>query len=101
MAATSPLTDQAMETYRKLMAEIKFRTEAIDGILRADIRPIRSKIAEEFCYLQLRMTCEVIAIACLVIHGNLKPKPKLFETFKASWIMSELEKLHPRFYPNP
>jgi hypothetical protein len=97
--AENPITDQAMNTYRGLMTEIKFRTDAIEGVLRTDIGPKRAKIAEEFCFLQLRMICEAIAIACLVLHGNLKPKADLFKTYKADWIMSELGKLHPRFFP--
>lgn len=99
--AVSPLTPQAMETYRKLMREIKYRIEAINDVVGTRTVPLRAKIAEEFCYLQLRMICEVIAIACLVIHGNLKPKADLLKSYKADWIMSELSKLHPKFYPNP
>jgi hypothetical protein len=98
MTTKAPITPQALETYRSLMWEIKFRIEAIDDVLNGKLR-IRQKIAEEFCYLQLRMICEVIAIACLVVHGNLKPRPKLFESYKASWIISELGKLHSKFFP--
>ena len=90
-----------MTTYRNLMQEIKFRSEAIDDILTDRLKPVRLRIAEEYCYLQLRLICEVLAIACLIVHGNLKPKPKLFETYKADWIMSELGKLHPKFFPRP
>lgn len=81
------------------MEEVKLRIESIDGVCKAEIGPLRVQMAEEFCYLQLRMICEVIAIACLVMHGNLKPKAKLLRTHKADWIISELEKLHPDFYP--
>lgn len=94
------LTAQQMETYRNLMWEIKYRIEAIDDALAGKLH-MRQRILEEFCYLQLRMICEVLAIACLVIHGNLKPKADLFKSYKASWIISELGKLHSKFYPRP
>jgi len=88
-----------MARYRELMVEIKYRTDAIADILDGRLGPIKAKIAEEYCFLQLRMICEIIANGCLIIHGNLKPKADLFKTNKASWIMSELSKLHPKFYP--
>lgn len=95
------MNDKAMEVYRGLLLEIKFRIEAIDHVISGQVR-LRGKIAEEFCYLQLRMICEIIAIGCLVIHGELSPlKSDLFKTYKADWIMSELAKLHPKFFPAP
>lgn len=96
----SPLTAQAMDAYRNLMLEIKYRTDAIDDALAGKMR-MRARITEEHCYLQLRMICEVLAIACLVVHGSLNPRPKLFQTHKADFIMKELEKLHSKFFPQP
>lgn len=81
------------------MQEIKYRVEAIDRVLSGEASPMRAKIGEELCYLQLRMICELIAIGCLIVHGSLKPKADLFRTNKADWIMGELAKLHPKFYP--
>lgn len=92
------MDDKALETYRTLLAEIKLRVEALDSVLTGHLR-LRGKIAEELCYLQLRMICELIAIGCLILHGNLKPKAALFKTYKADWLMGELEKLHPKFFP--
>jgi hypothetical protein len=81
------------------MVEIKYRTGAIDAILAGQV-PLRAKFAEEMCYLQLRMICELIAIGCLVIHREMGTiKADLFKTYKADWIMSELAKLHPKFFP--
>ena len=95
------MNDKAIEVYRGLLLEIRFRIEAIDDVISGKVR-LRAKIAEEFCYLQLRMICEIIAIGCLVIHGELSSlKSDLFKTYKADWIMSELAKLHPKFFPAP
>lgn len=88
-----------MEAYRSLMVEIKYRTEAIDAILAGQV-PLRAKIAEETAYLQLRMICELIAIGCLIIHGDLSAKKAdLLKSYKADWILNVLDKMHPKFFP--
>jgi hypothetical protein len=94
------MNSNAMNSYCTLLAEIKLRHEAIQRILEGKVL-MRAKIAEESCYLQLRMMCELIAMGCLILHESLKPKNALFKTYKASWIMKELEKIHPKFYPQP
>ncbi|WGU42091.1 hypothetical protein [Phenylobacterium sp. NIBR 498073] len=95
------MNEQAMTSYRGLMQEVKYRTEAIDKVLASSI-PLRAVIAEELCYLQLRMICESIAIGCLLIHGDVSAKKTdLLRSYKADWIMNGLEKLHPDFYPTP
>ncbi len=93
------MNEQAMATYRGLLIEIKYRIEAIDSVLGGQV-PLRAKIAEETVYLQLRMICELIAIGCLIIHGDLSAKSSdLLKSYKADWILGKLEKMHPRFYP--
>ena len=95
------MDEKALDRYQGLLVEIKHRTATIDDILKKKV-PIRAKIAEELCYLQLRMICELIAIGCLIIHGDVSArKQDLFRSYKADWIMSRLELLHPRFYPQP
>jgi hypothetical protein len=94
-----PISEQASRTYRSLMHEIKVRIDAIDLALGGGMNPFIARFVEEFCYLQLRMICELIAFACLVVHDNLGPKSDLYKTHKADWIMGELEKLHPDFFP--
>jgi hypothetical protein len=51
----------------------------------------------------MRMICETLAIACLVAHGDIKATKsgKLTKTYQADYIINELEKLHPDFYPRP
>jgi hypothetical protein len=95
------VNEQAMSTYRGLLVEVKYRIEAIDAVL-ANKFHTRARIAEELCYLQLRLICEVIALSCLVIHGDVSAKKKdLLKAYKADWIMNNLERLHPKFYPVP
>lgn len=52
----------------------------------------------EFCFLQLRMLCELIALGCLTAHGDLEAG-KLKKSHKADQIIRRLEVLHPDFYP--
>jgi hypothetical protein len=94
----------AASLYGGIMEEIKIRISAIDagtgGILGPHLHPL---IIREHCYLQLRMICELIAIGCLVAHGDIQaPKiSKLRKEWSAETIMKELADLHPDFYPMP
>jgi hypothetical protein len=59
-----------IELYCGLMEEIKIRQQVISTILERKLSlPVR--VAHELCYLQLRMICELIAIGCLVAHGDI------------------------------
>jgi len=95
------MDEKALPAYAELMAEIKLRTETIDNVLAGKVS-LRAKIAEELCYLQLRMICETIAIGCLLVHGDISAKKSdLMKSYKADWIIRQLTELHSRFYPNP
>jgi hypothetical protein len=49
------------------------------------------------------MICELIAIGCLVIHGDIPATQsnRVQKAFLADWIMNTLSALHPEFYPVP
>lgn len=94
------MNEKAMSVYGALLREIKYRVESIDATLDGHVH-VRAKIAEELCYLQLRMICELIAIGCLVIHGDLNLSNNLLKSYEASKIMSEMYKIHPKFFPVP
>ena len=90
------------DLYYDLMEEIKRRVAVITNIT-ADLMPLPRIVAYEICYLQLRIICELIALACLVVHGDL-PKvkgKKLSKAYNADEIIKQLEKLHSNFYPVP
>lgn len=92
---------EAVSIYRDLLTEIKYRVETINLVLARRVA-IPAKAAEELCYLQLRMICEIIALGCLVIHRDLDNlKPDLFRTYKAGRIIKELGTLHGKFFPVP
>ena len=62
---------------------------------------LHHRFVEEFCYLQLRMTCELIALGCLVAHGDIGCITRIRTEWSAAAIINGLEKLHPDFYPLP
>ena len=56
-------------------------------------------VMRELCYLQFRFVCELIALCCLVAHGNTDKR--LMQTYQADKIMNQMERLKPTFYPYP
>jgi hypothetical protein len=88
-----------MVKYCNLMQEIKIRDQSMAELSSS---PIPAQIAYESCYLQLRMICELIAIGCLVVHGDI---PAITKKLKKSWdhdfVIKRLSEIHPDFYPHP
>ena len=81
--------------YRVMMEEAKIRLDSIDAALSGLITIIPVPALREFCFLQLRMLCELIALACLMAQGDIpatKTK-KLLETWEPDRILRELERL--------
>ena len=90
-----------MQFYCDLMDEIKIRDNAMDTMLMAGREP--AQIVYESCYLQLRMMCELIAVSCLVVHGDIEATKtrKMKETWQADQIIKRLSQIHAPFYPKP
>ena len=81
------------------MNEARDRLAAIGRTIdqRDQWRPI---IAQEFCYLQLRVLCELIAICCLIAHTDYLTDSSM-KIFEASKIIKKLSSLSSNFYPRP
>lgn len=95
-------TRVAGEQYANIMEEIKRRDRAIRDALNGFLPPQPRIIVHEFCYLQLRFICELIALGCSVVHGDLRNNnKKLNKEWRAGNLIKELERLHPDFYPRP
>jgi len=99
----SKASDQKTRTaYADLMQEIKVRLAAIEAALRGDFR-LSPPFVEDFCYLQVRMIGELIAIACLLAHGDIPATQN--STLRTSWdadkILKTLAGLHSDFFPYP
>jgi hypothetical protein len=92
--------DRAEKQYADLMSEARARLEAIEMTFknRSALAPITVR---DFGYIELRMLCELISLACLVAHGHLPgTKTKgLRDEWRASKIIDALDKLHSDFFP--
>lgn len=93
---------EAMRLYAWLMEEAKQRLFAIEDMAQLEDK-IPAALIWEFGFLQLRMLCELVALGCLVAHGDIKAAQtrKLQKEYAADRILAQLEKLHPDFYPRP
>jgi hypothetical protein len=88
--------------YWSIMTEIKQRLEVIRGVYKESGR-LPGFASRELVYLQIRMICELIGLACLTAHGdmaNIQTKP-IREAYEPGKILKHLEALHPLFYPKP
>lgn len=91
-----------MNLYCAMMEEIKVRIQFIELVVSGKLF-IQSRLVRESSYLQLRLICEMIALACLVAHGDIKPtKEKRFaKEWDAGKIIAGLADLHRDFCPRP
>ena len=93
---------QASQLYAALMGEIKIRIAAINAGTTASL-PHPPAIVREHCFHQIRFICELVALGCLVAHGDIKATQagRIRKQWAADKIMDELTALHPNFYPVP
>jgi hypothetical protein len=96
----TPQQAATLQLYRGLMEEVKIRLLAIDSA-GSGKTGLPGQIVREFCFLQLRMLCELIALASLVAHGDITSNTKLVEEWRAGLIVNKLEGLHAQFFPRP
>jgi hypothetical protein len=61
----------AASVYTSVMEEAKFRALSVNTLTGSQIG-LPVSLLREFCFLQLRMLCELIALGCLVAHGDIK-----------------------------
>lgn len=85
------------QIYADLMNEARIRLGAIREIINAR-DSWAPRLLQEFVYLQLRMLCEIVAVGCLVAHGNIK-NPDILRTWKLPLIIKKLHEISPDFYP--
>lgn len=94
--------EESIGLYANIMAEVKVRIEFILRIANAKVE-MPALIGREICYLQLRMVCELIALGCLLLHGDIKAAQAkdITKSYKADDLMRRLEAMHADFYPRP
>jgi hypothetical protein len=88
--------------YTDLMQEIKERLYTIEDVLSGRTA-LQGPLANEFCFLQLRIICECISYACVIAHAYLKElqAPKFQKAWSADVLMKQLSELHQDFSPKP
>lgn len=86
--------------YANLMDEVKVRISCIELALQGRLE-CPTPIVREFCYLQLRMLCELIVLGCLVAHGDIAmlQAHKVGKSYSADEILDRMAKLRPHFFP--
>lgn len=88
--------------YAGLLEEAKGRIASIDAAINGRLG-LPAPLVREYSYLQLRMLCELIALGCLIAHGDIAAThaANFQRTWEADKIIRRLEKLHSNFYPHP
>lgn len=91
---------EEIRLYCSLMEEAKGRFAIINKAYQnqEDFPPM---MVREICYLQFRFICEIVALACLVAHGDIPEAKALKDTYEPGKIIKRLEALKPFFYPQP
>ncbi len=97
-----PAQDQisSLNLYANLLEEIKLRIDSINHCTLG-LSGFAPPFVKDYCYLQIRMICELVALCCLVAHGDIQGTSGLKRAWSAQKIMEALERLHPQFYPQP
>ncbi len=98
----TPKQEQARLDYFNVMTEVKVRIDAINAGTNGKLG-LPAPIVREFCYLQMRMICELVALGCLIAHGDIEEtrSNKLQGEYNAHRIIDRLGELHPDFFPKP
>jgi hypothetical protein len=89
------------DVYAQLMEEAKIRMTCIGLAAEGYLPSLPGQVVHEFCYLQLRMLCEVVALAILTAHGDMALPGKLRKAYSPDEIFERLGQLHPDFFPVP
>jgi hypothetical protein len=90
--------------YAAFMEEIKWRLDEMHRRLKAvkgQEANLNAIFEVEFCFLQMRFVCELIALAALAAHHSYGLKKDLLEEWHADQIFYELERINEHCFPWP
>jgi hypothetical protein len=92
--------DKNLNIYANLMDEVRARIAHVN-LATSGRAGFATPIIREFCYLQIRMLCELVALGCLVAHGDIAglQSHKVGRSYSAQDILARLTDLRPHFYP--
>jgi hypothetical protein len=89
-----------VQRYLVLMVELATRLDFSASIMNGALGLSRPYV-REISYFQFRRVCEIIALGCLTLHGDIPDTkaPKIRNEWNADKIMNRLNQLHPHFFP--
>lgn len=88
--------------YCRLMEQLKWRVETVLDTLklfRAQRLHFGNVATADFCLLQLRFACELLALGCIAVHTDVPQTKRLQKMWNADLIFGAFEKLKPEFFP--
>ncbi len=90
----------AVHNYLKLMHEVVLRLDLVSHACNGRLS-LTPPYALEYCYLQYRRICELLALGCLQLHGDLPiaRSSTAAKEWNAEKIMSLLHRNHPHAFP--
>ena len=96
-------TQESLQVYREVMETIKLRLNRSRDFLEwceaSNYEIVTGGMGVEFLYLQLRMICESIALACLIAHNDIPETKsnKIFNNWNAAKNIGHMERIHKDF----
>lgn len=95
-----PKETLAVQSYLTLMREVVIRIELIASACEGKLN-LTPPYAREYSFLQFRRICELLALGCLQIHGELSTTQtkSAINEWNAEKIMTMLHREHPYAFP--
>ena len=92
--------------YGDFMRQLKRRMGGIDAALAraaTDREGMDAALELEFCYLQLRMSIELIALSALIAHNEIEAfrTKDIMKAWHADDLLKRLSDLNPQAFPTP
>lgn len=89
--------------YLRNMQIIKWRLKAVLDIRTGKTKTTYKMTNIEFCVLQIRKILELIALSALISDRDIYEThlKNIGSMWNARLILSDIERIHPNFYPNP
>jgi hypothetical protein len=90
----------AVRGYLRLMHELAIRIDLVARACTGELN-LSPPYAREYCYLQFRRICELVALGCLQLHGDLPAarSSAAKKEWNAERIMKLLQRNHPHSFP--
>ena len=93
-------TEQSIKRYLTLMHEVVIRIDLVAKASKGELN-LSPPYAYEYSFLQFRRICEIIALGCIQVHGDLPSSQTktLQKEYRADKIMKALDKDYPHCFP--